>query len=415
MQTTRGETGVTHDVIIVGGGIVGATLACALADARLRIALLERYPPPSSPTGDYDIRVSSISPGSRLILEAVGAWSGLQQSRICAVEQMHVWDAGGPAAIHFDSADIGEPCLAYIIENSAMLAALWSCARRVNVELHCPTDVDAVDFCDANSAVLLRDGRQLVARLVVGADGPQSTVRTDAGIGTTAWDYAQHGIVATVETERPHSNIAWQRFLPSGPLAFLPLADGRSSIVWSVDTPYAEELLLLDDADFRQELESAFGANLGAIRSTGPRSAFPLQRTHAARYVSARAALVGDAAHTVHPLAGQGANLGLFDAAVLAEVLLDAHRRNRDIGSLTVLRRYERWRKGDNLAMLFLTDALKRLFGNSITLVERVRNIGLDLTNAAAPIKHMLMRRAAGLEGDLPMLARPKQGLQSEH
>jgi 2-octaprenylphenol hydroxylase len=215
--------------------------------------------------------------------------------------------------------------------------------------------------------------------------------------------------VAMVAVEEPRRHVAWQRFLPTGPLAFLPLPDSRYSIVWSVDAPRAEDLLAQDDATFLESLQAAFGERLGCMRSSSARLAFPLRRAHAQRYTAPRVALIGDAAHTVHPLAGQGVNLGLLDAAVLAEVLSDAHRAGRDIGSLATVRRYERWRKGDNLAMLVLTDGLKRLFGSSVPVLTQLRNTGLDLTNAVTPLKRILMRHAAGLAGDLPKLARRGQ------
>ncbi len=400
-------TNTDYDVVIVGAGIVGATLACALAASRLRIAIVEHELPAAAPTGDYDLRVSAITPGSRVILGGVGAWAGIAQQRVCPVEQMHVWDASGTGAIHFDSADIGEPHLAYIIENNAIRAALIErIGRCTNVELCCPRDVDTVDVANSRVELRLTDGTQISASVVIGADGPRSRVRQQASIDLTAWGYAQQGIVATVATEQPHANTAWQRFLSTGPLAFLPLADGRCSIVWSVDSEQADTLLAHEDAQFLESLATAFGDRLGAVVATSTRAAFPLQRAHAKRYVDSRIALIGDAAHTVHPLAGQGVNLGLLDAAVLAEVLLDADGAGRDIGSVPVLRRYERWRKGNNLAMLAVTDGLKRLFGNSMEAVARVRNLGLDVTDSVRPVKNMFMRRAAGLEGDLPRLAR---------
>jgi 2-octaprenylphenol hydroxylase len=250
---------------------------------------------------------------------------------------------------------------------------------------------------------------------VIGADGPRSRVRQQASIDLTAWGYAQQAIVATVAPEQSHASTAWQRFLATGPLAFLPLADGRCSIVWSVDSEQADILLAHEDARFLEALATAFGDRLGAVVATSTRAAFPLQRAHAKRYVDSRIALIGDAAHTVHPLAGQGVNLGLLDAAVLAEVLLDADGAGRDIGSVPVLRRYERWRKGDNLAMLAVTDGLKRLFGNSMVAVARMRNLGLDVTDSVRPVKNMFMRRAAGLEGDLPRLARGLPVVSPEH
>jgi 2-polyprenylphenol 6-hydroxylase len=411
MAIGNAKSGLSHDVLIVGGGIVGATLACALADEQLRIAILEHNPPPPPPSADYALRVSAIAPSSRTIFESIGTWSAMQPQRICPVEEMHVWDAGGSGAIHFDSADLGEPCLAYIIENDAMLAALWQrIAQCKHIDPYCPSAVAGIEVHDTHVTVDVGAGVRLSARLLVGADGPRSSVRTRMGISTTRWDYAQRAIVAMVAVERPRRHTAWQRFLPTGPLAFLPLPDGRYSIVWSVDAAQADHLLARDDAAFMEALQAAFGERLGRIRASSARLAFALQRAHAQRYVAPRVALIGDAAHTVHPLAGQGVNLGLLDAAVLAEVLLDAHSAGRDIGALTTVRRYERWRKGDNLAMLVLTDGLKRLFGSSVSALQQVRNAGLDLTNAVMPLKRTLMRRAAGLAGDLPKLARPPHG-----
>ena len=398
-----------HDVLIVGGGMVGAMLACALADQHLRVGIVERGRPPAMPSGDYALRVSAISPGSRTILEGIDTWARIPVQRICPVERMNVWDSRGAGAIHFDSADLGEPYLAYIVENDAVRAALWQrIAAGGSIEPYCKSAIADFEVCSSHVRVQLDHGTTLKTRLLIGADGARSFVRTRVGIAVTRWDYAQQAIVAMIGTENPEHHIAWQRFLPTGPLAFLPLPDGRYSIVWSVDGKHAEDLLALDDAAFIEALQAAFGDRLGHINASSPRLAFPLQRSHAENYVAPRVALIGDAAHTVHPLAGQGVNLGLLDAAVLAEVLLEAQQRQRDIGGLAALRRYERWRKGDNLAMLVFTDVLKRLFASPMAPVTHVRNLGLDLVNAATPLKLMLMRRAAGLAGDLPRLARPR-------
>lgn len=403
------KSSLSHDVLIVGGGMVGAALACALADQHLRVAIVEHGRPPAMPSGDYGLRVSAIAPGSRTILEAIDAWSRVPAQRICPVERMNVWDSQGAGAIYFDSADLGEPYLAYIVENDAVQAALWQrIAASDNIEPYCDSAIADFEVCDSYAHIEFDDRTTLKARLLVGADGARSFVRTRMGTAVTRWDYAQQAIVAMISTESPERHIAWQRFLPTGPLAFLPLPDGRYSIVWSVNGERAEDLLALDDRAFIEALQAAFGDRLGHINASSARLAFPLQRSHAEHYVGARVALIGDAAHTVHPLAGQGVNLGLLDAAVLAEVLLEAQDHQRDIGKLTTLRRYERWRKGDNLAMLVFTDMLKRLFASSIAPVARARNLGLDLVNATTPLKLMLMRRAAGLAGDLPRLARPR-------
>lgn len=398
---------ITHyDVVIVGGGSVGATLACALADSRLKIALLDSRVPVATPAADYDVRVSALTLASRTLFENLGVWTGIQRRRVAPVEAMQVWEQA--SAIRFDAADIGEPCLAYIVENSVVQQALLERLHAfTNVDCLWPVEIKTIEPGAASVAVTLRDGRELQARLLVGADGSESTVRAAAGIACRRFDLQQQGIVATVRTERPHDRAARQRFLPSGPLAFLPLSDPNAcSIVWSADTARATALLALDDGVFLAELQDAFGDALGRIVSVGPRQAFPLALMHARAYTAARVALVGDAAHTVHPLAGQGVNLGLLDAATLAECVAAAATRTRDIGAPAVLRRYERARKRDNAGMLAVTGGFKYLFGNEWTWVRRLRNLGLGATDALPPVKRFIMRRASGIRGDLPTLAK---------
>jgi 2-octaprenylphenol hydroxylase len=276
-----------------------------------------------------------------------------------------------------------------------------------NVHHLCPVEIVDITLADNGAVVTLKDGRSLSTKLLVGADGADSEVRRAAGIETQSLNLHQKGIVATVTTEKPHEATAHQVFLTTGPLAFLPLGEPRTcSIVWSADTARADQLLALDDAAFIAELQQAFGDSLGKIQTLEPRAGFPLALSHAKAYTAPHLALVGDAAHTVHPLAGQGVNLGFLDVATLAEVLLDAAAKQKDIGAHAVLRRYERWRKGDNLAMVSITGGFKYLFGNDLPVVSQLRNLGLDLTNAATPIKNLIMRRASGLEGDLPRLAK---------
>jgi 2-polyprenylphenol 6-hydroxylase len=338
----------------------------------------------------------------------VGAWDGMTAWRVSPFRDMRVWDAAGFGSIHFDSADIGEPLLGWIIENRVIQHALLERARQFpTVDLLCPTALETAHPLEEGGwRVGLNDGREFTTRLLVGADGAQSKVRQLAGIETGGWGYDQHAVVANVRTEKPHQETAWQRFTPSGPLAFLPLSDGRCSIVWSNTPERAAGLLALDDNDFGDALMAAFEARLGAILEVGPRAAFPLRLQHAHAYVKPGVVLIGDAAHVIHPLAGQGVNLGLLDAATLAEVLSDAVAADRNIGSFKVLRRYERWRKGDNLLMLGIMDGFKRLFGNTLPPVRLLRNLGLNLTDAAGPLKNLIARRAMGLEGDLPRLAR---------
>ena len=387
--------------------MVGSLLGCALGDSGLKVAVLDHRPPEPLPENGYDLRVSAVTLASVSIFKAIGAWEAMQP-RAAPVRAMHVWDASGSGKVDFDAAEMGEPCLAYIIENRLMQGALVERLHHfTNVHYLCPIEIAALDMTPGAATVALQDGRTLRAKLLVGADGAQSHIRELAGIAVRRFPFEQKGIVANIVTEKPHTETARQRFLPTGPLAFLPLPELHTcSIVWSAETKRADELMALDDAAFLGELQSASGNLLGQIQSIGPRAVFPLALSHAVSYVSERLALVGDAAHTVHPLAGQGVNLGYLDAATLAEVLLDAAGQKKDIGALPVLRRFERWRKGENMAMLAVTGGFKQLFSNNLPGVRELRNVGLNLTNAAAPIKNLIMRRASGLEGDLPRLAR---------
>ena len=402
-------TNADYDLVIAGGGMVGSTLACALSDADFKIALLESAPLERIRPGEKtDLRVSAVNRASQRIFAAVGAWSDMTAWRVSPFRDMRVWDAGGFGQIHFDSATLGEPLLGWIIENRVIQYALLERVRQLPaVDLLCPAALETAWPEDAGGwRVRLTDGREFTTRLLVGADGAQSKVRELAEIDTRGWSYHQKALVANVRTAEPHQETAWQRFLPTGPLAFLPLHDGRCSIVWSTTPEQADQLLALDEYNFAQALTEAFERRLGEIVQVGPRGAFPLRLQHARAYVKPGLALIGDAAHVVHPLAGQGVNLGLLDAATLAEVLLDGLAAGHEVGALRVLRRYERWRKSDNLPMLGIMDGFKRLFGNSLPPVRLLRNLGLNLTDAAGPLKNAMARRAMGLEGDLPKLAR---------
>ncbi len=398
-----------YDLIISGGGMVGAMLAAALGHADLNIALLEGTPLERIQPGvELDCRVSAINRASQRMFASVGAWDGMTAWRVSPFRTMRVWDAAGFGQIHFDSADLGEPLLGWIIENRVIQSALLERAQqRPAVTLLNPVALESAEALAGNGwRVQLTDGRILTTRLLVGADGAQSKVRQLADIDVRGWDYDQKAIVANVRTAESHQETAWQRFLPTGPLAFLPLSDGRCSIVWVMAPESADELLALNDAEFAEALAAAFDQRLGAIGAVGSRGAFPLRLQHARAYVKPGLALMGDAAHVVHPLAGQGVNLGLLDAATLAEVILDALAVGHDFSSIKTLRRYERRRKGDNLLMLGVMDGFKRLFGNAPPPVRLLRNLGLNLTDASGPLKNLIARRAMGLEGDLPRLAR---------
>ncbi|HET7921922.1 MAG TPA: UbiH/UbiF/VisC/COQ6 family ubiquinone biosynthesis hydroxylase [Gammaproteobacteria bacterium] len=396
------------DLVIVGAGAVGSALACALRDSGLDIALLDaRRPEKFVPEAELDLRVFALSQASIRILGALGAWQTIRAARVAPYREMQVWDAGGAGRLHFDCADVGEPWLGCIVENRLIQSALWQSLESAHaVTLLAPaslkqlqTDADGVRFT-------LDSGRHGRARLLVAADGAASATRQLLGIGTHGWSYDQRAIVAHLNVEKPHRDTAWQRFLPGGPLALLPLADGRVSLVWSADTARAQALEALDDAAFNAAVGTASEHVLGRVTGTTRRAGFPLQLMHAARYSGPRCVLIGDAAHVVHPLAGQGVNLGLLDAAVLAETLMQAMTQQRDLGDPGVLRRYERARKADTLLMMYALDGLKRLFSNDNAMLARLRNDGMRAVDRFTPLKSVFVRRAMGLSGELPALAR---------
>jgi len=402
-----------YDLLVVGGGMVGAALALACSAQGLKIAVVEsREPSRDWPKGEVDLRVSALSRASQRILDRLGrgptAWERIQGLGVSPYREMRVWDAVGGASIHFDSADLGEPDLGHIVENRVTQLALWEqLEAAADIHLLCPARGLRLSLTPERALLDLDDGRRLVARLLVGADGRDSWVRAQAGITTSGWDYDQQAIVANVQTTRPHGETAWQRFLPTGPLAFLPLADGRCSIVWSAVEARAWQLMALDDAAFLAELEAAFERHLGPLVAVGRREAFPLRLQHADRYVLPRLALIGDAAHAIHPLAGQGVNLGFLDAAQLADNIAEALARGRDIGGLWTLRRYERARRGGNMAMLGAMEVFKRLFGNRNPLLVAARNLGLAVTDRLPGLKQLFIEQALGQGENVPNLARP--------
>ena len=387
-----------YDVIVVGAGMVGAALALALGQHDFRVALVDtRAPQPEWPEEGYDIRVSAITRASQQIFESLGAWSVMQAERVSPYRDMHVWDAGGNGVIHFDSAEIGEPDLGHIIENRVIIKGLHTrLAEEKNVTAFWPVRATALSLNSAQARLNLEDGRELQAQLLVGADGARSWVRQQVGISVTGWDYDQVALVTWVKPEVFHQETAWQRFLPSGPLAFLPLTDGYCSIVWSTSPQHAAQLQAMEPERFAQELQAAFENKLGLIEAVGPRAMFPLRSFETQHYILPHLALVGDAAHTIHPLAGQGVNLGLADMSSLLQVLLGARQQRRNIGSEATLRRYERWRRADNRSMLLAMDGFKRLFSTEQPLLRWVRNLGLNLTDRTLPIKRLIMQQALG-------------------
>lgn len=394
------------DIIIIGGGMVGATLGCALGNTPFKVAVVEPVVAPMSwPEDEYDIRVSAITRSTENVFRHIGAWQGMAARRVTPYQGMEVWDATGRGEIEFNAAELGEPNLGYIIENRVILAALLErMAQFPNVQLLCPADATRLERRSDKATLTLANGRTLGARLLVGTDGARSWLRDQAGITTTGWSYEQTAVVATLKTALHHHGIAYQRFMPEGPLAFLPMPNGLSSIVWSTTPERARELVAMEENQFLEELQQAFGEKLGRMEWVGPRGGFPLILKHANRYSSDRIVLAGNAAHAIHPLAGQGLNLGVSDVAALTEVLLDAKREHRDIGDLAVLRKYERWRKADNLSVMAAMDGFKRLFSNDSKPLSLARNLGLTLANNSGPLKTMMVRRAMGIGGDLPKM-----------
>lgn len=402
------STATDFDILIVGGGMAGAALACALgaADTGWRIGLVEQAPPQDTDMGPVDdsllgfeLRVSALSLASQYFLDRLGVWRDIQARRASPYTGMYVWDAEGTGHIEFQAADLYEPALGHIVENRVTQTALWRRLRQLPVE-PLADRVLAWQPLERGSQVILGDGRTLRARLVVAADGADSPLRRMAGIGTREWDYQQMAIVATVATEQSHQRIAWQRFLDTGPLAFLPLRgrDGAqfSSIVWSTTPEAAQRLLALDDAAFRQELGLAFEHRLGSVTGVSRRAAFPLRQRHAKTYVRPGLALVADAAHTIHPLAGQGINLGLLDVAVLADELLRARERELAIDDLAVLGRYQRRRMGHNLGMMAVMEGFKQLFGADALPLRWMRNTGMRLLNGHGLLKNRIVAQAMG-------------------
>ncbi|MFQ2252384.1 FAD-dependent 2-octaprenylphenol hydroxylase [Aeromonas hydrophila] len=396
------------DVVIVGGGMVGLGLAAALKGSALKVAVIEGQLPESELDEAPDNRVSALSLASQRILQQVGAWRGIEARRLQPYGQMEVWEQDSFGRIAFDAASLRQPELGHIVENRVIqLALLEAILDGDNIQLLSPARASSLQSGEAGSLLLLEDGRALSAKLVVAADGAHSWVRRQADIPLTSWDYGHHALVATVRCAEPHEAVARQIFTPEGPLAFLPLwQPDLCSIVWSVPAKRAEALCQCDEEQFNRQLTTAFDGRLGLCKVEGVRSAIPLTARYARDFARERLVLVGDAAHTIHPLAGQGVNLGLLDAAALAEQILRNQAAGKDIGRLANLRGYERWRKSEAASMLAAMEGLKRLFAGSNPLKKLVRGAGLRAFDLLTPLKQSVIRAAMGLEGELPALAK---------
>jgi 2-octaprenylphenol hydroxylase len=396
------------DVAIAGGGMVGAALALALVQREFSVALIEsREPVMAWDDGTVDLRVSAITRASQHLFERLGVWEAILSDRATPYQHMHVWDRAGIGEIHFDAADLAEPDLGHIVENRVIVRALWRALEATSVQRLVPASISS-QRCDAATVRLrLDDGSELTAGLLVGADGARSQVRERAGIQSRQRDYGQQAVVATVRAERGNQETAWQRFMPAGPLALLPVNQDLCSIVWTTRPDEAEHLLALEPEPFNEALTEAAEARLGRLELVGTRASFPLQLQHAEHYVQPGLALVGDAAHVIHPLAGQGVNLGFLDVGALVDALTEGREAGRAPGALRGLRRYERMRRGHNTATQLTMDGFKRLFSNRSGVLSVLRNAGLGAAAHLAPLKRQFERVALGHGVELPSLNRP--------
>lgn len=417
MSTAAQQPGSTQDfdLLIVGAGMVGSALACAMADTRLRIGLLdsqplESIPAPTTASG-FDPRVSALSAASEQILKSLGAWQRLPTGAGAGYRSMCVWDAEGTGEVHFDAQSLGESRLGHIVENYQVQNALLQQLTASRVTLLPKVTVQGLVREDTGWRLDGTDGQRLRAPLVIAADGARSRLRELAGFAMREWDYLHHALVTTVELSESHQHTAWQRFLPSGPLAFLPLpSKGEKhfcSIVWSLLPQRADAMMALDDVAFCAALTEALESRLGPVLSADRRVCIPLRQRHAKQYAMPGLVLVGDAAHSIHPLAGQGVNLGFLDAAELSDVLHAALERGESLAELTVLQRYERARMGSNLAVMAAMEGFERLFHAQALPLRWLRNAGMTLFDQTPLVKAQVMRRAMGLSGELPSLARP--------
>lgn len=384
------------DVAVVGGGVVGAACALLLAREGLEVVLVEgREPSRWSPT-QPDLRVYAFAPDNAALLDAAGVWSAVRDARVQPYRRMRVWDAAGGGELRFDADALGRAQLGWIIENALLVDRLWGALPAAGVQVRCPARVDAMEQDDTGVTLRLDDGTRIESRLAVAADGADSTLRGLAGLDIATHDYAQRGVVAFVRTEKSHEDTAWQRFLPSGPLAFLPFADGLSSIVWTLPCMDAQRVLALDDAAFGRELTLAMGGQLGEVDVVSPRAAFPLKRQLAKEYVAGRVIVAGDAAHVVHPLAGQGVNLGLRDVAALRDGICSAQLKRADWSAPHRLERWARQRRSENAVAAYAFDGINRVFSTDEMHLTLLRGPLMGLAGKMPPLVDFFWRHAAG-------------------
>lgn len=397
---------IRSELIVVGGGLSGLSLAIACAAAGIEVAVIDREDPAKFRNAAYDGRTTAIAYGSQQVLSGIGVWDALAPLAE-PIREIRVADGNSPLFLHYDRREVGAEALGYIVENRFLRGALQDRAAALpSLTLYAPDSVAAIDFAEARVQLTLGDGRRLVAPLAIGADGRDSAMREAAGIKSWRKSYRQTAIVCVVKHAEPHRGVAVEHFRAAGPFAILPMQGDRSSIVWTEEERDAPELLALDQAAFTRQLADRFGDFLGDLTVEPGRWSYPLMLIQAERYAAHRLALIGDAAHVIHPIAGQGWNLGVRDIAALAELIVDAHRLGLDLGSAELLRRYERWRRFDSLTLTAVTDGLNRLFANEFPPVKLARDIGLAAVNRAPGLKRFFMRHAMGVTGDLPRLVR---------
>ena len=385
------------DLVVIGAGVVGSAAALAAARDGQRVALVEAHEPPAWRIDVPDLRVYAFAPDNAALLADLGVWPAVVAARAQPYRRMRVWDAAGGGELDFDADALGRDSLGHIVEHGLQVDRLWAaCGREAGLQ-RIVGRLDTIEQDEGSVTAVLADGQRLRARLLLGADGAASRVRDLAGLKSERHDYGQRGLVAYVGTERPHEDTAWQRFLPSGPLAFLPCPDGRCSIVWTLPDAEAERLLAADEAAFRRELTRAFDARLGDVVSVSERAAFPLRRQLAQDYVAGRVVLAGDAAHVVHPLAGQGVNLGLRDIAALRDTWRRAGERGADFATPHRLARWARGRHSENAIAAHGFEAINRAFSNDALLPTLLRGQVLSLAGRLPPLTRLLWKRAAGL------------------